>query len=89
MSIIQMDFANAKFLIYNKWSTKSEYNLAGSLLIDCALTEEEAIEKVQMYKRKHDEFHSSHPLLYNNTETSIVYIVNQENWWTNRKAPLG
>jgi hypothetical protein len=83
-----MNYPNAKFLIYNCWEkdyledgTKS---IAGSLLLDSAFNEEEAKQKVTLYKDRHDEYNSKYPS--DNTKTRFTYIVNNPDWWRNYKV---
>jgi hypothetical protein len=71
-----MDYANAKFLIYTSWEIDIPYKIAGSLLLNGALTEEEAKEKVEIYKARHYEY----DIIY---RTKFIYIVNKAEWWTN------
>jgi hypothetical protein len=78
-----MDYPNAKFLIYNCWEKDTPYKVAGSVLLDCAITEDEAKEKLELYKARHDDFESKFPST--NTRTRFIYIVNQPEWWTNYK----
>ena len=78
-----MDYPNAKFLIYNCWESNIPYKVAGSLLLDCAITEDEAKEKLELYKSRHDHFETKIPS--SNTRTCFIYIVNQADWWTNYK----
>jgi hypothetical protein len=77
-----MDYANAKFLIYSCWESKK---VAGSLLIDCALTKQEAEEKLVFHNQKVDEFDSRLPILNMRSETRIIYITNKPEWWTARE----
>ena len=53
--------------------------VGGSLLLDKAVTEEEAVEKVAMYQK-----HAETPSLYHNpSETRrYIYIKNQSHWWS-------
>jgi hypothetical protein len=80
-----MDYPNAKFLIYNKWEDDIPYKIAGSLLLDGAFTEEEAREKIELYKSRHDEFNSKFPRITSDTRTRFIYITNKPEWWTNYK----
>ena len=79
-----MDYPNAKFLIYNRWEKDTPYKLAGSLLLDCAFTEEEAKDKVELYKGRHIEFNAKFPILRDETRTRFIYITNQPEWWSGR-----
>lgn len=80
-----MDYPNAKFLIYNCWEKDKPYSLGGSLLLGGAFTEEEAKEKVEMYKARHDEFNANYPSLKDEKRTRFTYITNRPEWWTNYK----
>jgi hypothetical protein len=84
-----MDYPNAKFLIYNCWERDVPYKVAGSLLLDCAITEDEAKEKLEIYKVRHDDFETKFPSSNSsNTRTRFIYIVNQPEWWTNYKIKV-
>ena len=51
----------------------SSSTVGGSLLLDKAVTEEEAVEKVAMYqKRAHSNPSETH---------RYIYIKNQPHWW--------
>jgi hypothetical protein len=80
-----MDYPNAKFLIYNCWEKDKPYKIAGSLLLDGAFTEEEAKEKIEVYKIRHDEFKAKFP---SSSRTRFTYIVNRSEWWTNYKPSI-
>jgi hypothetical protein len=87
-----MDYANAKFLIYNCWEKDEPHKIAGSLLLDGAFTEQEAGEKINLYKARHDDFESKFPSTYK-YRTRFIYITNQPEWWirnrTNVSSPQG
>ena len=74
-----MDYPNAKFLIYNSWESDAPYKIGGSLLLDSAFTEEEAKEKIEVYKARHDDFEAKFP---SSTRTRFIYIVNRPEWWS-------
>jgi hypothetical protein len=76
-----MDYPNAKFLIYNSWNKDIPYKLGGSILLDGAFTEEEAKEKVEMYKGRHNDFYLQFPILKDDTQTRFIYIRNNPEWW--------
>jgi len=76
-----MDYTNAKFLIYNCWEKDEPYKLAGSLLLDGALTEEEAKQKIEIYKARHDDFETKFPSTYK-SRTRFIYTVNRSEWWS-------
>jgi hypothetical protein len=77
-----MGYPNAKFLIYTKWKRDLPFKIAGSLLLDCALTEEEAKEKVELYKGRHDEYDAKFPMVNSDTVTQFIYITNRPEWWS-------
>jgi hypothetical protein len=79
-----MEYAKAKFLIYNCWETIGNHGgvIAGSLILGHAMTEEEAAEKIDIYRARHEEFNLSHPFLKKpGDKTRFVSIVNQPEWW--------
>jgi hypothetical protein len=78
-----MDYPSAKFLIYNCWEKDQPYKLAGSLLLDGAFTEEEAKEKIELYKARHDEFETKFPSSYP-CRTRFIYTVNRSKLWSGR-----
>jgi hypothetical protein len=80
-----MDYPNAKFLIYNCWEKDKPYKIAGSLLLDGAFTEEDAKEKIEVYKIRHGEFEAKFPCAYP-SRTHFTYITNRPEWWTNYKT---
>jgi hypothetical protein len=82
-----MDYPNAKFLIYNCWETDKPYKLGGSLLLDGAFTEEEAKEKIEIYKGRHEEFDKKFPSTYP-SRRRFTYITNNPEWWTNYKPKV-
>ena len=78
-----MDYPNAKFLVYSCWEKDLPYKLAGSHLLDGAFTEEEAKEKLEVYKNRYDEFETKFPSTYP-SRTRFIYIVNKSEWWSGR-----
>ena len=78
-----MDFPVSNFLIYNCWETKrpGQSTIAGDNLVDCAMTEEEAAEKVKMYEARSDEFNKKFPVLNKNTTSRFAVIKNRSEWW--------
>lgn len=78
-----MDYPNAKFLVYTCWKKDFPYKVAGSLLLDGALTEKEAKEKVELYKLRHGECNTRFPL---DTKTRFIYIVNDPDLWTHSRV---
>jgi hypothetical protein len=76
MSELNEKYSNAKYLIYSTWETQfhlTPSKICGSLLIDSALTDEEAKKKVEMYEKNR--------IYSNSTKSSIIYIQNKEHWW--------
>ena len=74
-----MDYAESKFLIYKCWDTKQEgaSTISGSLLLDCAMTQQECEEKIKMYMERVAYYN-----LYNKDTTHrYVSIPNQREWW--------
>jgi len=81
---VGMEYAEAKFLIYNCWETIGSHGgiIAGSLILGHAMTEEEAVEKIAVLKARHEEFNSSHSFLNKpGDKTRFVSILNQPEWW--------
>jgi len=78
----QPDFANSNFLIYSMFQTVNR--IGGSLLVDCALTEEEAKKKVLTLEENHTIFSQNYPTLGEGTRR-IVYIANNPEWWSSRR----
>ena len=77
-----MDYPNAKFLVYSSWEKEFPYKITGSLLLGGALTEEEAKEKINLYKARQDEFNAKFPGLSDTTKKSFTYITNRPEWWS-------
>ena len=78
------EYAKARFLIYKCWETIGSHGgiIAGSSLLDHAMTEEEATEKIEVFKARHDEFNKTFPLLQKPGDTRrFCHIVNQPYWW--------
>jgi len=83
----QMAYATSKYLIYTCFETKrspDESTIAGSLLLDCANTEKEAEEKVEMYKERKASYNAN----YDRYDTAyhkssrFIYIANNPDWWS-------
>jgi hypothetical protein len=75
------EYATAKFLIYSKFESAPELNksvIAGSVIIDSALTEEEAKEKIRVYQER------SAACAVSRGHSSYVYIANDPEWWTSK-----
>ena len=77
-----MSYATSQFLIYTCFNTKSSVSdsiIGGSLLVDHADTEQEATEKVAMYKARGDEFAAKFP---SPDKSRYIFIKNKSEWWT-------
>ena len=57
----------------------SESTIGGSLLLDCAETEEEANEKIAMYKARSDDFDQT---VVPSSTSRYIYILNRSEWWS-------
>ena len=71
-------YAESNFLIYVCWDTTTPTGgvVSGSLLLDSALTTEEAAEKVEKYReRSYASYKDS------NTVSRFTYINNRREWW--------
>jgi hypothetical protein len=82
------EFAASKFLIYNCFETKSSptaSSIGGSLLLDCAMSEEEAIQKIAVYKERHEEFDKKFPSS-SYSSSRHTFIVNRAEWWQEHKV---
>jgi hypothetical protein len=58
--------------------------VGGSVLVDCALTEDEAKEKVLILQERQKSFYQQYPILSDGTRR-IVYIANDAEWWSSRR----
>jgi hypothetical protein len=79
-----LPYAESKFLIYNCWQTipgDGRSPIAGSLLLDCAMTQEEADEKVAEFTRRSEDFARRHPVLHASSVRRYAVIANKEEWW--------
>ena len=77
-----MSYATSKYLIYTCFETKSSVSesiIGGSLLLDHADTEQEAVEKVAMYTVRGDDFAEKFP---SSDKRRYIFIKNQSEWWT-------
>lgn len=83
-----MNYNSSKYLIYNCFTTD---NIGGSLLLDFAQTEEEANEKIAMYKERIQSAELLNvsvaiPRTLNsckqNTVTRFCFIKNKREWWS-------
>lgn len=75
-------YATSHFLIYSSWDRirPGQSTLSGSLLIDCATTEMDAVEKVTLY--------TSRLTPHENTATRIIYMKNRPEWWNESQNPV-
>ena len=81
---MESPYAKANFLIYNCWETIGSHGgiIAGSLILDHAMTEEEAVEKIAVLKARHEEFNRTyHSLNKPGNTTRFVSILNRPEWW--------
>jgi hypothetical protein len=84
----RMSYADSNFLIYVSWDKceAGKSTISGSLLLDSALTIEEAQEKVAMYKERAETFRKEtwdDP----NVTRRYTYIDNRREWWPAAAAP--
>ena len=80
------EYAKSKYLIYSQFETKMPAHLSastikGSLLLDCAMTQDEAETKLAMYRQRSADLRIHFPLSSNPTTTHI-YIENDPEWWS-------
>lgn len=70
-----MSYSTSNFLIYSCFESKirTGSTIGGSLLLDHADTEDEAKEKIQMYKHR--------AISYNSDNIRYTYIDNRPGWW--------
>jgi hypothetical protein len=73
-------YATAKYLIHNSFMTAQR--IGGSILLDSAMTEEEALEKIAMYKARAASFRQSFPVFDEGDVSRYTYIVNRAEWWS-------
>jgi hypothetical protein len=73
-------YAASKYLIYTNWETRrtGSSTIAGSLLLDCASTKEEAEAKRTMYEAMGRESPWKSP----ETTSRYIYINNRAEWWS-------
>jgi hypothetical protein len=72
-------YAESKFLIYCSWDANSILGsvISGSILLDHAMTEEEAGQKVELYRERN--ITSSYKA--ENMVSRYTYITNRPEWW--------
>jgi hypothetical protein len=75
-------YAASKYLIYTNWETRRTGSsiIAGSLLLDCATTKEEAEMKRALYETRGRDSPWKNP----ETTSKYIYIDNQAEWWDRR-----
>jgi hypothetical protein len=75
-------YAASKYLIYTNWETHrvGQSTIAGSLLLDCANTKEEAETKRALYEARGRESPWKSP----ETTSQYIYIDNRAEWWSRR-----
>lgn len=78
----------SKFLVYSCFDTPTAQGgtVAGSLLLDCAVTREEAEEKMAMYKERMEAYDRDHPT---STRSRYCIINNNPEWWPENRGPAG
>jgi len=79
----KMSYGTSRYLIYSCWETRSlegGSTIGGSLLLDYAMTKEEAETKRQMYQERGDDFEKVMPRPQ--TSRRYVSIDNRPEWWT-------
>ena len=74
------DYASSAYLIYSCFETSKR--ICGSVLMDCAMTVEEAEEKIRVLKKRGEDFNAKYPILKDGTPKSIIYVTNQPHWWS-------
>jgi len=77
-------YASSNYLIYSSFERNMTENkdssiICGSILIDCAQTEEEANDKIAMYKVRSEQFYTKFPL--SKQMSRHHFIKNQKHWW--------
>ena len=74
-----MSYAESKFLIYTCWDSirESGGTTSGSLLLDHAITQEEAEQKIDMYKERA----STMNYKPKNLVSRYIAIKNHRYWW--------
>ena len=81
---MESPYAKARFLIYNCWQTLGDHGgiIAGSVLLDHAMTELEAAEKIKVMKVRYEDFDKAYPSFTNpGKKTRFVSIPNNPDWW--------
>jgi len=70
-------YEESTYLIYSCFDAA----ISGSVLIDSAITIEEAESKLIMYKERHDTCVKNNPALYRGTKSRFCYIQNKAQYW--------
>ena len=80
------EYAKSQFLIYSSWTRKlaSGGSVSGSLLLDGANSEEEAVALIELYKGRRLEFDRKFSS-GGNQENHYVAIPNRAEWWSNTR----
>ena len=75
-------YAEAKFLIYSSWETVGSWGgiLSGSLLLDHADTDEEALEKIEIYRTRRNNS-AIQKIEKPGDKNRYCHIPNQKHWW--------
>lgn len=89
-STCSVAYDTSKYLIYCKFATKEREDtssIGGSLLIDAAMTVEEANDKIAIYRKRREEFDAKFPSSAYSSTSEYVYITNNPEWWARDKSP--
>jgi len=84
MSVLKTnaEYAKCEFLIYSCWTSRldSGSKISGSLLLDGAYSEEEAVSLVELFKERaaaNEAIYKSNTL----EERRYIHIPNRKEWW--------
>jgi hypothetical protein len=78
-------YSTSKYLIYNCFETipkAGESSIGGSLIVGSAQTEDEALQIIEVLKKRHAEFNAKFPLLAADSKDRFVHILNEPQWWS-------
>jgi hypothetical protein len=84
-----MSYSTSKYLIYGCFESKasvSESKICGSILLDYAETEDEANEKIAMYKARSYNFDRT---VTSSSTSRYTYILNRSEWWSRVRGRIG
>ena len=70
--------SEAPFLIY---SSITFPEVSKKILIDCAVSEEDAKRKVRVLEKRYAEFTKMYPYGKDDPRALLVYITNKPHWW--------